>query len=90
MYWIITPFLMMLILSLIQKWSVGGLSIDTEESKIIQRTFDDKTTISTILFGYYSSIIFFYSQIHNQIFLTYTTLQKTIKPYKKYSKGGKL
>ena len=51
MYWIITPFLMMLILSLIQKWSVGGLSIDTEESKIIQRTFDDKTTISTILFG---------------------------------------
>lgn len=51
MYWIITPFLMMLILSLIQKWSVGGFNIDTKESKIIQRTFDDKTTISTILFG---------------------------------------
>ena len=35
MYWIITPFLMMLILSLIQKWSVGGFNIDIKESKII-------------------------------------------------------
>ena len=51
MYWIITPFLMMLILSLIQKWSVGGFNIDFKESKIIQKTFDDKTTISTVLFG---------------------------------------
>lgn len=51
LYWVITPFLMVLILSVIQKWSVRGLNADTEESKVIQRSFDDTTTLSTVFFG---------------------------------------
>lgn len=49
MYWVITPFLMILVLSVIQKWSVRELNV--EESKTIQRSFDDTTTLSTALFG---------------------------------------
>lgn len=50
-YWVITPFLLVLILLVIQKWSARGLNADTEESKVIQRSFDDTTTLSTIFFG---------------------------------------
>lgn len=51
MYWVITPFLMVLVLSVIQKWSVRGLNADIDESKTIQRSFDDTTTLSTVFFG---------------------------------------
>lgn len=51
MYWVITPFLMILVLSVIQKWSVRGLNADVEESRTIQRSFDDTTTLSTVFFG---------------------------------------
>ena len=51
MFWVVCPFLMILILSLIQKWSVRGLNADVDKSKIIQRSFDDTTTLSTVFFG---------------------------------------
>lgn len=51
LYWIITPFLMVLVLLVIKKWSARGLNADTEESKVIQRSFDDTTTLSTVFFG---------------------------------------
>lgn len=51
LYWVITPFLMVLVLSVIQKWSARGLNADVEESKTIQRSFDDTTTLSTVFFG---------------------------------------
>ncbi len=51
LYWVITPFLMVLVLLVIKKWSVRGLNADTEESKVIQRSFDDTTTLSTVFFG---------------------------------------
>lgn len=51
LYWVITPFLMVLVLLVIKKWSVRGLNADTEESKVIQRSFDDSTTLSTVFFG---------------------------------------
>lgn len=51
LYWIITPLLMVLVILLINKWSVRGLNTDTEESRVIQRTFDDTTTLSTVFFG---------------------------------------
>ena len=50
-YWVITPFLMVLVLLVIKKWSARGLNADTEESKVIQRSFDDTTTLSTVFFG---------------------------------------
>ena len=31
--------------------SARGLNADTEESKVIQRSFDDTTTLSTVFFG---------------------------------------
>ena len=51
LYWVITPFLMVLVLLVIKKWSSRGLNADTEESKVIQRSFDDTTTLSTVFFG---------------------------------------
>ena len=51
LYWIIVPFLLVVILSTIQKWSVRGLNADTDESKVIQRSFDDSTSLSTVFFG---------------------------------------
>lgn len=51
LYWFITPFLMILVLSVIQKWSARGLNADIDESKTIQRSFDDTTTLSTVFFG---------------------------------------
>ena len=51
LYWVITPFLMVLVLLVIKKWSARGLNADTEESKVIQRSFDDTTALSTVFFG---------------------------------------
>lgn len=59
LYWVATPFLMVLVLSVIQKWSVRGLNADTQESKTIQRSFDDTTTLSTVFFGLIYLIIQF-------------------------------
>lgn len=51
LYWVITPFLMVLVLLVIKKWSVRELNADTEESKVIQRSFGDTTALSTVFFG---------------------------------------
>lgn len=51
LYWIITPFLMVLVLMVISRWSVRGLNVDRNESIVIQRSFDDTTVISTVIFG---------------------------------------
>ena len=51
LYWVITPFLMILVLLVIKKWSARGLNADTEESRVIQRSFYDTTTLSTVFFG---------------------------------------
>lgn len=51
LYWVITPFLMVLVLMVISRWSVRGLNVDRNESIVIQRSFDDTTVISTVIFG---------------------------------------
>ena len=51
MYWVICPFLLVVVLLLINKWSVLGLNADTTDSKLIQRSFDDTTVVSTVFFG---------------------------------------
>lgn len=51
LYWVICPFLLVVVLLLINKWSVLGLNADTTESKLIQRSFDDTTVVSTVFFG---------------------------------------
>lgn len=51
LYWVICPFLLVVVLLLINKWSVLGLNADTNDSKLIQRSFDDTTVVSTVFFG---------------------------------------
>lgn len=51
LYWVFTPFLMVLVLMVISRWSVRGLNVDRNESIVIQRSFDDTTVISTVTFG---------------------------------------
>lgn len=67
LYWVVVPFLMVLILSLIQRWSVRGLNADIDESKVIQRSFDDLTTLSTVFYGLIYLIIMFVEQIKENI-----------------------
>ena len=38
LYWVICPFLLVVVLLLINKWSVLGLNADTKDSKLIQRS----------------------------------------------------
>jgi len=42
---------MVLVLMVISRWSVRGLNVDRNESIVIQRSFDDTTVISTVIFG---------------------------------------
>ena len=51
LYWVICPFLLVVVLLLINKWSALGLNADTNDSKLIQRSFDDTTVVSTVFFG---------------------------------------
>ena len=51
LYWVITPFLMVLVLMVISRWNVRGLNVDRNESIVIQRSFDDTAVISTVIFG---------------------------------------
>ena len=48
LYWVITSFLLILV---IKKLSARGLNVDTEKSKVIQRSFADTATLSTVFFG---------------------------------------
>mgnify|MGYP003303285227 CR=1 FL=1 len=52
LYWVITPLLILIILSAILKWSARGFDVDVNESKTIQRTFDDTTSLITVFFGF--------------------------------------
>ena len=42
---------MVLVLMVIGRWSVRGLNVDKEESRVIQRSFDDTTVVSTLIYG---------------------------------------
>lgn len=52
LYWFIVPFLMVLTITIIQKWSVRGLNADFEESKVIQRSFDDTTAYALMFLAF--------------------------------------
>lgn len=52
LYWFGVPFLLVLTITIIQKWSVRGLNADYEESKVIQRSFDDTTAYALMFFGF--------------------------------------
>ena len=52
LYWFIVPFLMVLTITIIQKWSVRGLNADFEESKVIQRSFDNTTAYALMFLAF--------------------------------------
>lgn len=65
LYWVISPFLMVLVLMVIGRWSIRGLNVDREEFQVIQRSFDDTTTISTVIFGIIYLTIQFIDYVKN-------------------------
>lgn len=67
LYWVITPFLMVLVLMVISRWSVRGLNVDRNESIVIQRSFDDTTVISTVIFGIIYLTIQFIDYVKNGV-----------------------
>lgn len=67
LYWVITPFLIVLMLMVISRWSVRGLNVDKEESRVIQRSFDDTTTVSTVIYGIIYLTIQFINYVKEEI-----------------------
>lgn len=67
LYWVITPFLMVLVLMVISRWSVRGLNVDRNESIVIQRSFDDTTVITTVIFGIIYLTIQFIDYIKHEL-----------------------
>lgn len=59
LYWFIVPLLILLLILVIREWSKRGKDSDIDKSKIIQRSFDDTTTLSTVFYGIIYLIIMF-------------------------------
>ena len=51
LYWFVSPILMIIGLLYINRFSVRGLNADTKESLVIQRSFDDSSTLITFFYG---------------------------------------
>lgn len=51
LYWFIVPLLILLLILVIREWSKRGKDSDIDKSKIIQRSFDDTTTLSTVFYA---------------------------------------
>lgn len=51
LYWFVSPILMIIGLLYVNRFSVKGLNADTKESLVIQRSFDDSSTLITFFYG---------------------------------------
>ena len=67
LYWFIVPLLILLLILVIREWSKRGKDSDIDKSKIIQRSFDDTTTLSTVFYGIIYLIIMFIDTFNENI-----------------------
>lgn len=66
-YWFIIPVLMLTLLIYISYWSKLGVNSDIDKSKTIQRSFDDITTVSTVIYGLIYLVITFFDTLNEGI-----------------------
>lgn len=67
LYWCAIPLLIIILLSFINVWSELGTNSDIDKSKIVQRSFDDITTLSTVFYGAIYLVITFFDTINNNL-----------------------
>ena len=87
LYWLLAPVILLVTTYLLKVYSKSGLNIDNKKSKVIQRSFDDITTVTSVIYILmYLMIVFldltignvtsnFYVQL---VFMIFTLIFETI------------
>lgn len=62
LFWLLAPLILLVITYLLKIYSASGLNVDNKESKAIQRSFDDTTTTTSVIYTLmYLAVMFFES-----------------------------
>ncbi len=87
LYWLLAPVILLVTTYLLKVYSKSGLNVDNKKSKVIQRSFDDITTVTSVIYILmYLMIVFldltignvtsnFYVQL---VFMIFTLIFETI------------
>ena len=67
LFWIFTALLFIINLFDINSWSKLGLNIDNNKSKVINRGFNDSTTLLVVFYGLLYLIILFFNELDNNV-----------------------
>lgn len=67
LYWTVIPFLIILIVALINEVDKGQLDVDKEKSKIIKRSYNDISTLATIFYAMIYLIILFFDSLNDNL-----------------------
>ena len=68
LFWLLAPLILLVITYLLKIYSASGLNVDNKESKVIQRSFDDTTTTTSVIYTLmYLAVMFFESVKGNVI-----------------------
>lgn len=67
LYWTVIPFLIILIVALINEVDKGQLDVDKEKSKIIRRSYNDISTLATIFYAMIYLIILFFDSLNDNL-----------------------
>ena len=59
LFWILAPLILVVTTYLLKVYSISGLNIDNKKSKVIQRSFDDITTVTIVIYILMYLIIMF-------------------------------
>ena len=87
LYWLLAPVILLVTTYLLKVYSKSGLNIDNKKSKVIQRSFDDITTVTSVIYILmYLMIVFLDSTIGNVtsnfyvqlVFMIFTLIFETI------------
>ena len=50
LYWLLAPVILLVTTYLLKVYSKSGLNVDNKKSKVIQRSFDDITTVTSVIY----------------------------------------
>lgn len=67
LYWCSVPFLIVFLMAFLNAISIRGKDSDIDKTKVIQRSFDDTTTISTFFYTIIYVAILFVDQVKGNV-----------------------
>ena len=63
LYWVLVPFLIVIIVAFIREIDKGQMDSDIDKSKIVKRSYNDISTVATVIYIFAYLIILFIEQI---------------------------